>query len=57
MGMKLPYVNFHNKRWVDVEALKELLREVAGNPDKVVVDLEKLADWLDEAEYEEPRQS
>ncbi len=56
MGMKLPYINFHNKRWIDVEVLKELLREIAGNPDKVTVDLEKLAGWLDEAQYEEPRQ-
>lgn len=56
MAVKLAYVNFHNKKWIDVEALIRLLREIAGNPEKVRVDLDLLASWIEDAEYPEPIQ-
>ncbi len=52
----ISYVNFHGKKYIDVKQLIAMLREIAGNPDKVVVDLDKLASWIEEVEYPEPTQ-
>ncbi len=54
--VKISYVNLHGRKYVDLKALIEKLREIAGNPEQVTVDLEKLADWLEQAEYPEPVQ-
>lgn len=56
MAETISYVNFHGKRYIDIEQLLAKLREIAGDPEKVVVDLDKLSDWLEQVEYPEPVQ-
>ena len=57
MSLKFSYVNFHRKKFVHLDGLIAMLKErvkmADGNPEKTKIDLEKLADWLETAEYPE----
>ena len=57
MSFKFSYVNFHEKKFVHLDGLIAVLRErvktAGGDPEKTKIDLEKMADWLETAEYPE----
>ncbi len=58
MSVKFSYVNFHDKKYIHFDGLVAKLREMiensGGDPEKTKIDLEKLVDWLEEADYPEP---
>ncbi len=55
LSLKFSYVHFHGKKFIHLDGLIAMLREwvktAKGNPEKTKIDLEKLADWLETAEY------
>ncbi len=57
MSVKFSYVNFHDKKFVHLDGLIATLRDrvrvADGDPEKTKIDLEKLADWLEESEFPE----
>ena len=57
MSLKFSYVNFHGKKFVHIDGLIAVIRErvkaAGGDSEKTMIDLEKLADWLEEAEFPE----
>ncbi len=57
MSLKFSYVNFHGKKFVHLDGVIATLRErvkvADGDPERTKIDLEKLADWLEEAEFPE----
>ena len=55
MRINVSYVNFHGKRYVDINQLVELLRAIGGGG-QVTVDLDKLVEWIEKAEYPEQTQ-
>ena len=52
----ISYVNLHEKHYVDIKQLIAKIREIAGDPEKVIVDLDLLVEWLESVEYAEPIQ-
>jgi hypothetical protein len=55
MRINVSYVNFHGKRYVDINQLVELIRAIGGGG-QVTVDLDKLVEWIEKAEYPEQTQ-
>ncbi len=59
MSLKFSYVNLHEKKFIHLDGLIAMLREwvvtAGGDPEKTKIDLEKLADWLETAEFPEER--
>lgn len=57
-GVRISYVNFHGRKFIDFDALVQALREAtaqANGSKPMLIDLDKLVEWLESVEYPEER--